>query len=276
MLFLRSHHIVDLYCWVDSRVEKKRGGAVGRPLLLSDSEVATALLWSSIALHQKTLREAHTTLGLYHTKDFPHLPTYPTFVRRAHRILPFLHQLLTSLLCEKEPIRIMDATMLPVCKPHRADSHKVAKNIAAFGKNWQGWHYGFKLHASVTLEGKLCAVALTGANVYDAQAMPALLNVYTRVAVGDTLYGARVMGSIVRKMYGTIIIAPPFPSQKKKIAAPWQIALLDVRSKIETVFDYLKEHLHLVSSFPRSVNGYVLHYVRVLLSYQIVALFGAR
>ena len=80
------------------------------------------------------------------------------------------------------------------------------------------------------------------------------------------------MGGIIKKRYGTVIIAPPWPSQKKKIATPWQIDLLNQRAKIETVFDYLKEHLHLVTSFPRSVAGYLVHYVRVLLSYQIVAL----
>jgi hypothetical protein len=74
------------------------------------------------------------------------------------------------------------------------------------------------------------------------------------------------------RRYGTIIIAPPHPKQKRKVSTPWQIDLLNVRSKIESVFDYLKEHLHLVTSFARSVNGYLLHYVRILLAYQIMTL----
>ena len=125
---------------------------------------------------------------------------------------------------------------------------------------------------SVSLGGRLCGLALTGANVYDAQMEHLLLNKHTRVAVGDTLYGASVMRMRMWKRYGTIIIAPPHPKQRKKIAALWQIDLLNQRSKIESVFDYLKEHLHLVSSFPRSMNGYLVHYVRVLLSYQISVL----
>lgn len=175
-------------------------------------------------------------------------------------------------MCTTEPIRIMDSTMIPVCRSHRADDHKVAKNIAQFGKNWQGWHYGFKLHVSISLEGMLCGLALTPANVYDAQVMVKILNRHCDIAVGDTLYGAKVMGKIIHERYGTVIIAPPWPTQKRKLAMPWQIDLLHQRSKIESVFDYLKEHLHLVSSFPRSVAGYVLHYVRILLSYQIMAL----
>ncbi len=165
----------------------------------------------------------------------------------------------------------MDSTVLPVCKRHRADSHKVCRNIADFGKNHQGWHYGFKLHMSVDPHGKLCGLAFTPASHSDTQQIPKILNEQTRIAVGDTLYGARVMREYIWKHYGTIIIAPPYPQQRKKLMAPWQQRLLSLRSKIECVFDMLKEHLNLVSSFPRSVSGYLLHYVRILLGYQIMA-----
>jgi Transposase DDE domain len=272
MLFLHHHNIVDLYCWVDDQIDHSDTITTGRPRLLNNSELLTILIWNTCTLRQKTLKDIYQTLHLYHEKDFQKIPSYQTFVRRAHQELPLMFELLEQLLCDTEPVRILDATMLPVSKPHRADRHKVAKDIAAFGKNWQGWHYGFKLHASTNLDGRLCAVMLTGANVYDAQAMPKLLNQHCRLAVGDTLYGAKVMGKIIRDNYGTVIIAPPWPTQKQKVSTPWQIDLLNQRSKIECIFDYLKEHLHLVTSFPRSVRGYVLHYVRILLGYQIMAL----
>lgn len=100
------------------------------------------------------------------------------------------------------------------------------------------------------------------------------LNQYAKIAVGDTLYGAKVMGEIIRERYGTIIIAPPHPKQKKKIMTAWQYFLLKSRSKIESVFDYLKEHMNLVSSFPRSIAGYLFHYLRILLSYQMIHFLG--
>lgn len=180
-----------------------------------------------------------------------------------------LSLMLNNILSDQEPVRILDSTMLPVCKPHRVDSHKVARNIAAFGKNYQGWHYGFKLHASVDFKGNLCGIALTPANIYDTQAMIKTLNQYAKIAVGDTLYGAKVMGEIIRERYGTVIIAPPHPKQKRKVMTAWQYFLLKSRSKIESVFDYLKEHMNLVSSFPRSIAGYLFHYLRILLSYQM-------
>ncbi len=268
MLSLQSHHIADLYCWVDDLVPQKVRGP-GRPLALEGSETLTILLWHTLTLKQQTLRDICDAVGLYHRKDFPRLPSYQTFVDECHRFLPHMFQLLELMLCDTEAIRIMDSTMLEVCRLHRVDHYKVAPDMARFGKNWQGWHYGFKLHVSISLKGKLCGLALTGANVYDAQAMVKILNEHCRLAVGDTLYGARVMGEFIKEKYGTVIIAPPHPKQKKKVAAPWQIALLNARSKIESVFDYLKNHLRLVSSFPRSMGGYLLHYVRILLAYQI-------
>lgn len=273
MLFLHHHHIVDLYCWVADQLPERPVVKTGRPCLMNDQELITVLIWNTCTLRQKTLKDIHRTIQLYHEHDFRKLPSYQTFVRRAHALLPVMLTLLEQLLCSEETLRILDSTMLAVSKLHRADRHKVAKNIAQFGKNWQGWHYGFKLHASVSLDGRLCGICLTGANVYDAQAMTQILNHHCQVAVGDTLYGAKVMGAIIKERFGTVIIAPPWPSQKKKLATPWQLDLLNQRSKIECVFDYLKEHLHLVSSFPRSVKGYVLHYVRVLLGYQVMALY---
>lgn len=271
MLLLQSHHIVDLYVCVDNALTTESGKR-GRPALLSESELVTLLVWNTLTVRSKTLKDIWRWIVLYHRGDIRNLPRYSAFVAQCHRVIPPAFVLLEALLCTTATKRIMDATMLPVCKPHRADEHKTAKTIAAFGKNWQGWHFGFKLHASIDLRGALCAVVLTSANVYDAQAMHKLVNEHCRVAVGDTLYGASVMRKKVWNAYGTMIISPPFPKQNKKIAAPWQNVLLDTRSKIESVFDILKEHLHLVSSFPRSVFGYVVHYVRILLSYQIMAL----
>jgi hypothetical protein len=180
--------------------------------------------------------------------------------------------LLHSLLRE-DPVRIVDSTMLPVCRIHRADQHRVAKIVASFSKNHQGWHYGFKLHASTTLDGLLCRIYFTPASIYDGQILPKLVDATTRVVVGDTHYGAGIMAEETRKKApALIILSPPFPTQRKKIMADWQKFLLRRRTKIETVFDRLKEHLHLVSSFPRSIHGYLLHYVSVLLGYQILAL----
>lgn len=272
MLSLSSHHIIDLYVLVDDTIPKISRPRGGRPATLSESELITILLWNQLAVKQKTLKDVHRWLLLYHQNEFPHIPKYNAFLDHCHRIAPLLHHLLTQLLCTDSSLRFMDSTMIPVCKLARADNHRTALGMAQFGKNHQGWHYGFKLHASIDPKGRLRGIALTPANVYDAQMMPRILNDRTRITVGDSHYGASVMRQHIWETYGTIIIAPPHFKQKKKIMAGWQYLLLKMRPKIESVFDYLKEHLHLVSSFPRSVKGYLLHYLRILLGYQLLVM----
>jgi len=275
MLFLLSQDIIALYAWVDDAlpkriVEERRG----RPLLISDAEMVTILIWNILLLKQKTWKDLHRFLLHYHAKDFPHLPKYSAFILACHRATMSSLRLLQCLLNTDAPVKILDGTMLPVCKHKRADSHRVARGIADFGKNWQGWHFGFKLHASVDRENKLCAIAFTPANVHEKHLVPHLLGKTTRIAVADLSYGGKELRERIWKTKGTFILTTAFPGQKQKIVAPWQLSLLAERSKIESVFDYLKEHLHLVTSFPRSVFGYLAHYVMVLLGYQVLKLCG--
>src|SRR5437660_1303603 len=63
------------------------------------------------------------------------MPTYQAFVDECHRSLNDMFFNLCMLLSETEATRIMDSTMLPVCKLHRADHYKVAKDKAKIGKN---------------------------------------------------------------------------------------------------------------------------------------------
>jgi hypothetical protein len=273
MLSLDLHHITELYCWVDDLLPKQLPSKTGgRPPVLQHSELITLLVWNALVLRQKTIKDLHNHARIHLKREFPRLPTYQAFVGHCHRVTPLMIRLLQVLLAVNEPIKLMDSTMLPVCKTKRADSHNVAKTLAAFGKNHQGWHYGFKLHAAITPDGRLGGVYFTPANVFDAQVIPKIINNKTKIAVGDSHYGASVMRRKVWEQYGTVIIAPPHWKQKKKLATLWQNELLSLRSKIESVFDVLKEHLHLVTSFARSPFGYLVHYVRILLGYQIMAL----
>ena len=165
----------------------------------------------------------------------------------------------------------MDSTMLEVCRLVRRKYHRVARGYAHTGHNWQGEHYGFKLHASIDNEGRLCAYVFTTATVHDSRAIPYLVNKYTKVAVGDSGYRS-ALHKKVRKAYGTFVLTPPHYKQQKQMMTKSQWKLLKRRPKIETVFDYLKQHLHLQSSFPRSMQGYALHYLRILLGYQLLML----
>ncbi len=267
---LQRHHIVDLFTWVDDTLPKPPASEMGgRPPALTASDILTIIIWDGLNEPHKTLKDTYRWIRRDYMDCFPKLPKYQNFVTAVHRNLPAMIWLLQSLLKYDAVLRFGDSTMLPVCKNIRAKDHKVAKSAAAWGKNWQGWHYGFKLHASIDHNNSLTGICFTPADVYDAQRMEALAKGATKVLVGDGHYGASVMRRRLWKKYGIIVIAPPHYKQRKKVMTGWQHLLLTMRPKIEATFDYLKEHMHLVSSFPRSVQGYFVHYIRTLLGYQM-------
>lgn len=269
MRVLQSHHIVDLFVWVDDSLPKQLPKPTGgRPAKLSVSETVTILLFSTFTAPQRLLKNVWRWVQTNHSDDF-RLPCYSKFVDHCHRALSALCWLLERTLQREAPLRFMDSTMLEVCKLVRADRHRVARTVAAFGKNHQGWHYGFKLHASCNAQGRLAAICFTPASEHDSQHIPKLVNNATRVAVGDGGYAASVMRRKMWREHGCMILSPPHPTQRKQVATLWQLALLRARPRIECIFDYLKEHLLLVTSFPRSVNGYAVHYLRILLAYQM-------
>lgn len=273
MRSLQKHHITDLFVLIDDLIPEEPKPLGGRPLLLTNSELITILIWNCLMVQQRNLKQIHKWIKIYHGKEFHNIPKYSAFVDHCHRIIPLLISVLTMLLSSRSkdaPIKFMDSTMLPVCKLVRADRHRVAKGFAEFGKNHQGWHFGFKLHASIDHKGRLTGFFFTPASFHDTQAIPNILDRNTVVAIGDGTYNAKAMRDHIKEIFGTIIIAPPHYKQNKKVAALWQIALLKMRPRIESVFGYLKENLNLVSSFPRSVKGYFLHYVRILLGYQLM------
>lgn len=274
MPLLYSERITELFVWVDEMLPKQISGpCIGRPRALSDTEIVTILIWNILMVKQKNWKDLHRFLCAYHRNDFPTLPKYNDFLVHCHRATTLCLHLLQRLFVTDARLKFMDGTMLPVCKHKRADDYKVAKGVANFGKNWQGWHFGFKLHVSVTEEGKLCALAFTQASVHEKHLVEKLLGSFTEIAVGDSSYGGAELRERMWKTRGIYILAPAFPNQTK-LMAQWQKDLLAERSCIESVFDYLKEHLHLVTSFPRSVYGYLAHYAMVLLGYQVMKLLG--
>lgn len=271
MRVLRSHHILPLYVMVDDALAPPPKSKGGRPTVLRDSEVITILAFNVLTVQQQHLHQIYDWISQYHQRDFPKLPNYQNFVKHCHRLIPTLADLLNGLLMHEAELRFMDSTMLEVCALVRRSWHRVAKGYARTGYNWQGEHYGFKLHLSIDNDGRICAFVFSDALAHDSRAIPYLINQHTKVAVGDTGYRSALHKKL-HQLWGTIFVVPPHYKQKKQLMTKSQWKLLKRRPKIETVFDYLKQHLHLQSSFPRSLQGYALHYLRILLGYQLLVL----
>ena len=272
MRVLRSHHILPLFVMVDDAVTSSSHPKGGRPSALRDSEVITILTFNLFCCQQQTIRQIYDWVTQYHHSDFPNLPNYQNFLKHCHRVVPQLALLLDGILEGEARLRFMDSTMLEVCRLVRRQWHRVARGYARTGYNWQGQHYGFKLHLSVDNDGRICAYVFSNASIHDSRVIPKLVNHHTTIAVGDSGYRSAPLHKKIRAAFGTYILTPPHYKQRRQILTKSQWKLLKRRPKIETVFDYLKQHLHLQTSFPRSMQGYALHYLRILLGYQLLCL----
>ena len=262
-----QYHIIKLFVFLDDRLGRQTY-VTGRRPLFSNTEILTILIWSALTENHQRLSEVYGWVKRVYPGWFV-LPAYKNFVISCHRALPAMAALLKVLLAEHSPLRFADSTMLPVCRRVRAKRHRTAKKAAKWGKNWQGWHFGFKLHVSTDHLNRLCAAVITGANEHDNQVMEKLVNEHTRILVGDSHYGGSVQRRRLWRLFKTTVIAPAHVSQKRKILTRMQLKLLRLRPKVEAVFGILKEKFRLVSSYPRSVAGYFVHYLRVLLGYQM-------
>jgi hypothetical protein len=266
MRALQRQYIVDVFVWVDDRLPKQV--KPGAKSVLSNSEVLTILIWDGLTEPHKNLSAVYSWIAREYPDYFPKLPKYQNFVAHVHRLLPTLGWLLRSTLSSAAPLRFVDSTMLPVCRDVRADRHKVAKGVAKWGKNHQGWWYGFKLHAAIDHQSRLSAVYFTPANESDVLQLKHLVNPNTRIIVGDAGYTAKVTRRHLWRGFRCLVISPPRPKQIW-VMADWQHLLLQLRPKIEAVFGSLKGRSHFVTSYPRSVRGYFVHYLRMLLGHQL-------
>ena len=266
MRTLQRNNIVDVFVWVDDHLPKHP--KPGTKPTLRDSGVVTILLWDGLTEPHSTLKEIYAWIQRDYNDCFPRLPTYQNFVAHVHRLLPVLVWLLEQTLSTASPLRFVDSTMLPVCRRVRADRHRVVKNIAAWGKNHQGWWYGFKLHAAIDYKNKLAALHFTPANESDVLQLRHLVDQTTRIVVGDAGYTAKVTRRHLWRDYRCAVISPPRPKQTWTMSAFEQF-LLTLRQKIEATFGRLKTKHKLVTSFPRSIKGYFVHYIRTLLGYQV-------
>ena len=88
---------------------------------------------------------------------------------------------------------------------------------------------------------------------------------YHSTVVGDAGYVSKEYTKKANNM--RIYFVTATRKNMKVLATVYHRKLLNLRSKVETVFSVLKERYHIVISLPRSVNGYLAHYIRSIFSY---------
>ena len=215
----------------------------------------------------------HRHIKEYHHRDFPKLPTYENFVRAMNALAPLAYILLqgcTQLfksVTTKERLKFADSSKLKVCENKREFTHKVAKRIAQKGKSSMGWFYGFKLHIICNEWMQILGMTLTSGNVDDRKALSLMWDDIIGTIVADAGYVGANWQESARQQNKILFTA--VRANMKKLMTSFEHQMLKLRQRVESVFSVLKLRMKMETTLPRSVNGYLAHYLWCLLAYQM-------
>jgi hypothetical protein len=240
---------------------KDREHSKGRKPTLSNSEAATCAI-----LKQK--QNIATKKSLWEILEPP--LSYQKFVDAINRTAPYLARIITALLslARKNPhlIKFTDATDIPVCLPKNAKHHKTMKGLVAWSKTGKGLFFGLKLHLSADIHGKVLALKFTPGNSDDRAMFKKMNKRLKGIFIADAGY---VSKELERDFFqeGERMLITATRKNMKKMTTPIHIALLNLRMRVEIHFRILKLCYGLVTSFPRSIDGYLTHYLSSLSAY---------
>ncbi|MFH1610925.1 MAG: transposase [Patescibacteria group bacterium] len=167
------------------------------------------------------------------------------------------------------PIKHIDSTELPVCLFKNANSHKTMREYAEYRKKGNTTFYGLKLHIITDLKRKLLSINFTGAKTDDREVVIKMSEGLTGIFIADAGYISDKLSQEFYQENKRILLVKP-RSNMKKIWTEFENFLYSTRMLIEINFRDLKLFHGLVTSLPRSVDGYLANYIYSMLAYQIV------
>lgn len=221
----------------------------------------------SLALH-KHRAGINTKKNLY--QSFHLKCSYKTLVVNINRFSKWSALMLFLIMkanrANSHLIKHTDSTDIPVCLNKNAKRHKTMKGLAEWGHSGKGWFYGLKLHITTDLKKKLLALKFSSGNIHDSKMFIKLNKGLKGIFVADAAYTGDKLQKEFYQESGRLLIAKPRKNMRKIMTA-WQNELYQTRMMIELNFKNLKCFYGLVTSLPRSTNGYLANYIHSLLAY---------
>lgn len=163
-------------------------------------------------------------------------------------------------------VKYTDSTDIPVCLKKNADSHKTMAHFASFGRSSKGWFYGVKMMLTRDADGKMLGVKFTSANANDRDTFRKINQDTFGIIVADAGFVSKQLEDDMNIDGKRWLLIRPYKSMKK-LMTKWQEDLYKGRFQIEFDFRSLKMFHGLVTSLPRSVNGYLANYIHALTSF---------
>lgn len=169
----------------------------------------------------------------------------------------------------QHPIKHIDSTDIPVCLFKNANAHKTMRMFSAFGRSSKGVFFGLKLHIITDLQRKLLKIKFTVGNTDDRVVVLPMSDEIWGILIADAGY---ISKKLAKEFYqeGKRIFIAKSRSNMKKLMTKFQEWLYKTRAIIEINFRCLKMFYGLITSLPRSADGYFANYIYSLLAYQLV------
>jgi len=163
-------------------------------------------------------------------------------------------------------IKYTDSTDVPVCLNKNAKHHKTMQDFASWGHSGKGSYYGLKMHLTSDLRRNTLAVRFTSADGDDRKTFKKMNENLDGIFVADAGYTSKDLEKDFYQEHKKILFAKPRKNMKKMITA-FQYHLYNTRMLIELHFRNLKMLYAFITSFPRSIDGYLANYIYSLLAY---------
>lgn len=261
-LFENCKHIVIQIVSI-FKVAVNEASATGRPQKIANTEALTFALYQhrSTRLTKKSVYEDF--------KEIVHC-SYKTFVVSLNRVARLSLRLLFIImrLGKKHAhlIKYTDATDIPVCLKKNADSHRTMRAFSEIGRSSKGWFYELKMTITRDHDGRLLALRFTKPSTNDRDIFREINHDIDGIIIADAGYVSKQLEKDMYREHRRWILLRPYKTMKK-LMTDWQKQLYKGRFQIEFDFRNLKMFHGLITSLPRSINGYLANYLHALLSF---------
>jgi hypothetical protein len=235
--------------------------STGRPLAITPEHIISLALF-------KQAQGIETKKSVW--EMFELKCSYKTLVVNMNRFALYALLILQAILRRNQKdahlIKHTDSTDIPVCLTKNGKYHKTMKSCATWAHGPKGWYYGVKMSITTDLKRQLLAVRFGTGNSNDRETFRKMNKDLMGIFVADAGYISKDLEREFYIEHKRMLFAKP-RANMKKLATQWQIKLYNTRMLIELNFRSLKMFYKLVTSLPRSVDGYLGNYTYSLLAF---------
>ena len=233
----------------------------GRPLAAKPQEIIALALF-------KQSQGIPTKKAIW--KIFACTFSYKTLVVSMNRLALYALLILEMIMKEHQKhahvVKHTDSTDIPVSLNKNAKYHKVMHNVASWGYSGKGFYYGLKMSITTDLNRSLLAVQFGSGNSNDRMTFMKMNKDIMGIFVADAGYIGKNLAQEFYIAHKRILFARP-KANMQKLITDWQKRLYDTRMLIELNFRNLNMFYGLITSLPKSIDGYLGNYVYALLAY---------